>query len=86
MQGKEFHGKMHGLVFRGLGASRLGAVQTTVVWQFVVFHYPQLAPAVCAQIIDLQEKVNSTARNTPAMESAIANLLKRVNELDTGGR
>lgn len=86
MNGIEFQDKMHELVFRGLGASRLGAVQTTVVWQFVIFHYSQMDEATCDEIVELQEKINAISRDTVEMEKAIALLLNRVNELDTGRR
>lgn len=84
--GQQFHDRMHELVFRGVGASKLGAVQTTVVWQFVIFHYPQLTDALCNEIVKLQTAVNEATKNSEAMENAIAALLNRVKQLDTGGR
>jgi len=84
--GQDFHDQMHKLIFRGAGASRLGAVQTTLVWQFVISHYPTLAVNFCQQLISLQKTINDAPRNTIVMENAIASLLNHVKKLDTGGR
>ncbi len=86
MDANAFHDKMHALIFRGMGASRLGAVQTTVVWQFVVFHFSDLDSACCKKLVCLQEQVNECPRNSDKLETAIAALLSYVKELDTGGR
>ena len=79
---QNFHDQMHILIFRDVGASRLGAVQTTLVWNFVINHYQMLDEDFCQELIALQIKINTAPRNSILMDAAITALLEYIQGLD----
>ncbi len=78
-----FHDDMHRLIFRDAGATRLGAVQTTIVWQFIINNYKKLAKDKCEEIISLQMEINQTVKKSHICNDAVTKLLIYIELIKT---
>ncbi len=76
--GQNFHDDMHRLIFRDVGATRLGAVQTTIVWQFVISNYKNITTSKCKKILILQMEVNKAKKNSDICNNAVNDVITNI--------
>lgn len=89
-----YRNRLHALIFSPECASRLGAVQTTLLWKFVWLHADELSDSSVDEarrdslisIGEILERMVALPRNTRALDEAVDSIMAKVDALDTRAR